>query len=301
MNFVLLSDFHLVSTNPSSRLDELTTTQFKKLLFVLSYARKYNCTILQSGDFFDAPRSWHLLPKVASYLYAFKDLPIYSIFGQHDTYLYSELTRNSTNLGILNKAGLIGILSRKPTTVSNCNIYGCSFGTKVPIPVPTENKRNVLVVHDHISDKPLFDHHKFKKAKRYLLKHKWFDLILAGDIHRKFKIILNDRMIVNTGPILRTKNTEYNRIHKPGFYVWNSETTALKWIQLPHDTTEEVFLNKTTNTSEFEQEKMMESIKAIKKADKYQAGSQLNQVLLSLFDEFNVEEEVRDELSELLG
>jgi len=301
MRFILLSDFHLVVNNPSSRIDNLLEYQFKKLAFILMYARKYKCVVLQAGDFSEVPRSWFLLPRLATFFTAFKDVDFYGVFGQHDTYLYSELTRDATTLGVLNKTGLIHILDRKPTIVDNCKLYGCSFGTKVPKVRKEKGFHNVLVIHDHISDKALFSHHKYRKAESYLLRKKRFRLILAGDIHRKFKVKKGKRRIVNTGPIIRTSNTDYNRRHRPGFYVWNSQSNKIKWVEIPHETTEEVFLNKVETEALSEQTHMIRAIDEIKKTDQYTVQARLGKVLVDMYDEFSVADEVQDLLADLLS
>lgn len=302
MNVITLSDFHLVHSNPSGRLDNLPKDQFRKLVFVLSYAHRYKCAVLQAGDFSDVPRSWYLLPRLAEIFASFPDVKWYGIFGQHDTYLYSELTRDATTLGVLNKTGLVTILENSPTIVGNLRLYGCSFGMKIP-KVKSKKKGflDVLVIHENVSDKALFNRHKFKNATAFLKRHKRYDLILVGDIHRKFKVKKGRRRLINTGPIIRTKNTDYNRTHKPGFYVWNTESNKVKWITIPHEPAEDVFLDKTIEFSEVEQAKIITSIEEIKQSDQYKVDSQLARVLIDMYDEFSVTNEVQDFLADLLS
>lgn len=299
MNFLLLSDFHLVTATPSSRLDDLPKSQFKKLIFILIYAKKYNCKIVQAGDLSEVPRSWYLLPRIAIYFKKYQ-AKYFGIFGQHDTYLYSELTRDATTLGVLDKTGLVTILGDEPVKVGNVRLWGASYGMKVPKIKKVKKLKDVLVVHDHISDKALFSSHRYKKAKTYLKKHKNFDLILAGDIHRRFRIKHGDRRIVNTGPIIRTDNTEYNREHKPGFYVWNSKTNKLKLVTIPHEKTEDIFLDKAYSNENDDASSIVRSIDLIRKSKEYKVTNRLSDVLLDLYDEYSVTDEVQDLLSELL-
>jgi predicted phosphodiesterase len=302
MNFILLSDLHFLITNPSSRLDNLPKTQFKKLYFIMKFAQTYNCKILQAGDFSDIPRSWELVSKLAIFFKKYSDIDIFTVFGQHDTYLYSELTRDATTLGVLNKTGCLTILDEIPIVVGNVRLFGASFGTKVPkIKKKIKGIKDVLVIHKSISDKPLFYNHQFTDAYSFLRKHKKYDLILAGDIHRKFKRKIKRRRIINTGPILRTRNTPYMRKHKPGFYVWNSETNKIKWIQIPHDKCEEIFLKKPELSTEGEQFRLIKSIEDIKESDEYKVTGELSTILGDVYDEFSITEEVQDLLAELLS
>ncbi len=299
MNFLLLSDFHLVTATPTSRLDDLPRTQFRKLIFILLYAQKHNCKIVQAGDLSEVPRSWYLLPRIAIYLKKYR-AKYYGIFGQHDTYLYSELTRDATTLGVLDKTGLVTILGDEPVKVGNVRLWGASYGRKVPKIKKVRNVKDMLVVHDHISDKALFSAHRYKKAKTYLKKHRNFDLILAGDIHRQFRIKLGSRRIVNTGPIVRTDNTEYNREHRPSFYVWNSRTNRIKTVIIPHEKTEEIFLDKAYDNERDDASSIVRSIDLIRKSKEYKVANRLSDVILDLYDEYSVTEEVQDLLSELL-
>ncbi len=154
MKFVLLSDVHLLYDNPIARKDIARETQLEKILFVLKYASSIKAVILQAGDMFDKPRSWRVLSSIIPILTDYK-VPIYSVFGQHDMYLYSEENKNATSLGVLASTGYVKLLdhyvysfyeAEKATTI---NIYGCSYGQEVPVPSAKKSrgKRNILVIH----------------------------------------------------------------------------------------------------------------------------------------------------------
>lgn len=245
MKLLLISDLHLLWDSPIARLDDAPAAQRQKLEFVLEYAKENDMVILQAGDFFDRPRSWMLLPIVIDLLKNY-GVKTYCVYGQHDTYMYSSETRDSTSLGILAKFGLVTILGSELTgsvhigrdpTVS---LYGCSFGQEVPEVVSDEF--NVLVIHAPIAESALFPGHDYVDARRFLKKHKNYDLTLCGDIHRFFCVEQDERFILNTGPMLRRTAEQYSFEHRPGFFTFDTGRIEerLDWVEIPHEPSEKV-------------------------------------------------------------
>jgi len=238
VKFIFLSDMHLLYQNPVGRVDNLVEEQWKKLQFVLEFAKNNDCIILQAGDFFDRPRSWQLLPITIDLLKKYQ-VRICSVYGQHDTYLYAEETRDRTNLGILQKVGLVEILTNEPVepikihSQDDVFIYGSSFGGEIPEP-SNPDAFNILVIHAPIADLPLFFGHEITLAKKFLLTHDKYDVILCGDVHRRFSARIGKRMIVNTGPMLRKEASEYNFSHSPEFAIYNTDIKELEWVGIPH-------------------------------------------------------------------
>lgn len=221
MNFVMLSDLHLDIEIPKARKDNLVQTQFEKLKHVIRFAQEKKALILQAGDFFNRPRSWYFLPMVVEFLKGFgHNLPmICSVFGQHDTYYYSESTRSNTMLGVLEKMGLVTILGDVPLICDEkVHVYGCSFGQEIPKPT---GPKNILVIHAPISqDKiPM----SFVPAEQFSDLYEEFDIVLCGDIHQAFFVKKGKRVIINTGPMLRREATEYNMNHTPFFYHYDGK------------------------------------------------------------------------------
>ena len=239
MKFILVSDFHLLSKTPVSREDNLVETQFDKLRFILGVAKEEGAVILQAGDFCDAPRSWYLLPELTDILKEY-GVPIYCVFGQHDTYMYNEETRGRTTLGVLQKAGLLTVLDPVIPIVlnnpvggdSDISVYGASFGTNLGR-VPSKGF-TVGVAHVSVSDRPLYPNHVYTDAKKYLDQNPEYDLILVADCHRRFEASdEKGRVLINTGPILRKEANEYNLTHMPKVVLFDTEKPMYKWIDVP--------------------------------------------------------------------
>lgn len=233
MKFVLLSDIHATSNSPVARKDDILEAFLHKFDFVLNLAKEQGAKILQAGDFFHRPRDWRLLGQVMDVLQIYHAVRIFTIYGQHDMYMYSDVDESPTTLNILDRADYVRVLSRKHVTfrTEDLNIYGCSWGEEVPKP---KGKTNVLVIHANISPKDYYPGQDYTSPEVFLKKHK-FDLILCGDIHRHFVATYKNRTLVNTGPMIRYDGSEYNMKHKPCAYIWDSETLALEKVTIPHE------------------------------------------------------------------
>lgn len=256
MKIVMISDLHLLAEQPQSRLDNAVEAQQEKFSFVLKYCFDNECILLCAADVFDKPRSWVLLPRIIDLLNKYR-VDFFTVFGGkgHDTYLYSDVGRESTNLGILEKSGLINILKEEPygEVLGRKNkflqIYGCSYGEEIP-KVKEKSFLSILVIHAPISDQGV-GIGDYINARKFLKMNKDYKIILCGDIHRKFLIEFNGRYIINTGPMFRKEATEYNFQHKPGFYVFDTEEFIFDWIEIPHKKAEKVLsrdhINKVKN------------------------------------------------------
>ncbi len=308
MKFVLLSDIHLSWENSVARKDNLYKVQFEKLGFVFDWAEKINAMILSAGDFFHRPRSWYLLPEVISFLLK-RQKTIYTVYGQHDTYLYSEATRDSTSLGILNKYGLVEIIDKhyeqrlflEDEDEERIALFGYSYGqdvndlelSKVP-----DWKVKILLIHAPISTAPLFPGHNITYADKFLEKHKEFDLILCGDIHQSFIIEKQGRFIVNCGPLLRREATEYNYKHKPHFLVYDTEARSIDQVIIPHETASKV-LSREHIIQEEQTELMLEDfIESVKTGEVESASFTEN--LWSFIKQNNIEQEIVNIISEVM-
>ena len=267
MKLLLISDLHLVVKNPVARIDDLTTTQFEKIEFIFNLAKENNAIIIQAGDFFDKPRSWSLLSLIIDFLKKF-DISVYCVMGQHDIYMYSELTKNRTNMGILNKTSLLNILNDKPAQVGEgadkVFLYGASYGENLP---RIQRLGFTLgVIHASISDRALWPDHKFTSADKYLADNPEYDVILVGDVHSCFSVKdKQGRYLINTGPILRKEANEYNFTHMPKIALFDTETKDLEWIDIPASVPELILSRSHIEYKEENDQMLDEFVSQIKK------------------------------------
>lgn len=304
MKIVLLSDCHIMAHNPVARLDDAHETSIRKFNYVLNRASDLDAIMFQAGDMFDRPRSWYLLPEMVDLLRHYKEkggVEVYSIFGHHDQYFYSHETRHTTNLGVLAEMGLVTILDEHPLMLrggdSKVIVYGVGEGEKVP-KIEGERKENIniLVIHDDISDRPLWPGHDHIQAERFLLRHKDFDLILCGDIHRHFLLQLGDRAIVNTGPMIRKTVDLWD--HEPCFYVYDTETRFLARKGIPYDLPE-VVLTRSYLDDKKENRDMLDDFVEAMKGGKVQ-GTSFKKNLKKFIEQNDIEQDIVDIISKTM-
>lgn len=233
MKLLLLSDIHLAVDNPIARLDNMVETQWDKLRYIFDYAEKNEIEyILQAGDFTHTKRSWSLLEKLSNYLMTKRTVvEIMLVKGQHDSF-YHQMGNHRTTTGVLISSGIVTLLDSKPINIGDeINIYGCSYGEEIP-EILNKSFFNILVIHAPIGDKP-YGNFEYSDAKRFLKKHKQYDLILCGDVHEKFIIEDKNRIICNTGVMLRHEASKQMMEHKPCFFVYHIDTNKIKEIIIP--------------------------------------------------------------------
>ncbi len=295
---VLLSDPHLDLEVPKARLDaDYIGTQTNKFRFVLSETVKRKALLCIAGDLCNRPRSWFFLPYITQLLVEQMPITVGCVFGQHDTYMYSESTRINTTLGELSAAGLVHIFGEKAWMGGGYCIYGCHYGQEPPMP-KSKDSHNVLVIHAPIAKKALWHDHEYMDAEKYLDEHKEYKLILCGDIHQQFHIEKKGRHIVNTGPLMRRSATTYNFKHKPSIAIYDGED--IEWIIVPHESGERV-LSREHIESEQNKIEILDDFIFDMKSVKVDEGVSLVDNIWKFVKENKVEQGVVDVLAETIG
>jgi len=264
MKFIILSDLHLTCNTPVARLDNIEETWKRKLKFVFDYAKLNEIGILVGGDFFDRPRDWKTTTEFLNLMENYQGVMVNSVFGQHDMYLYSK-DRYSTSLGLLIKANVISELNDNKFAeyseiAGRIHIYGCSWGQEIPEP---DGEVNILVIHKNIGAAPLFPGHEYTNADQFLRSHPEYQVIVCGDIHRRFVFADKGRVLVNPGPLLRMEATEYNMVYEPKFAILDIETQIVDWIDIPHEPAEKVLSRKNIENKKETESMLDEFIKNV--------------------------------------
>lgn len=292
---MLLSDIHATSKNPIARQDNILSVFYEKFIYVLHYAATHSIDILQAGDLFNRPRDWYLLHGLMALL---KDCSakIYSVFGQHDMYLYADKDNTPTSLGILAQSGQITILGPKPIKFKGkVYVYGASWSD--PIPVPS-GRTNILVIHAPICDAPLFPGHEYRNAKGFARKHNDYDLILTGDIHRRFEHLIGDTWIVNTGPMLRLEAAEYNLSHEPCFYIYDTKAKIISREVIPHPPAKDVLSRVHIEAKQHINEILNEFITSLQEMP--DISSDITENVVRYIDKENVNQKVKRIITEVM-
>lgn len=207
--------------------------------FVFKLASDLGAAIICAGDVFNTSRDILALFKFLSVTMRFPDVPFYTVYGQHDSYMRNKKVIN--NLAILARSGVIKLLGSKPIKYGDCFLYGCNWGDKFPTPkhFRRDPYRNVLAAHAPITRQSLFPGHKFKETMGWIDKHcNLFDFIVMGDIHRSSFHYYNTKnkkigVFANTGPMMRLEVTKYMKTHKPKVVVYDSTNRTFEVIEIP--------------------------------------------------------------------
>lgn len=268
MRLAFLSDPHLISksSNPIARKDNCFKTSLRKFKEVCKYCGGRNIPLFIAGDLTDIPRSWYLLFRLISIIQN-TNVEIYAVFGQHDTYLHSEQSRSTTILGILARFGLVKLLNSSrpeqiitPGGVDNYsryisgvkyssfdeviysfNVYGLNYGQNFGELEVNSPGPNILIIHAPIGKNLKFEGYT---PKEILKAFSFFDIIHCGDIHQTFWKSDGDRVIVNSGPLIRKTADKEMFKHKPGFWIYNCEEDIWKYRIVKHIPAKDVLSRK---------------------------------------------------------
>ena len=304
----LLSDPHWMLRSPVGRTDDILVALKRKWTALLDWCAAKQAPLLIAGDFTHGPRSWYLLPELLRFLSEW-DVRIYVIFGQHDTYMYSEATRSATVLGALIAAGVVEPLGVWGTELyEDVKVFGCNYGETVDeleeVRV-TSAEINILVVHQMIVPNKVWStQEEYIYAPEFLNKNPQFDLILCGDCHRKFKFNSVDRkkrIICNTGPLARYEADAYNFKHEPGFFVYDTDERKAVWHTLPHGKAENVLSRSHLDKEEIRSAQLDEFIHAVR-SGKVRKGAKFIDNLRALIAKENARDvrEVKQILAETI-
>ena len=308
MKIVCLGDLHLLWDKPIARRDDAHQVQKKKVKFVMDWAMRHRAIVIQPGDFFDTARSWHLTSAYSSFFSRYKHhdgVSVNAIFGQHDTYMYSERTRNATGLGVLIANDLVNLLNDEPTGFDGVHVYGASFGQDIP-EVRDKDKLNVLAVHKMIVDEKLWpDQEDYIYAEDFLEEYMDYDLIICGDCHRRYNFMRKGRIILNSGPLFRKEADDYNlNKARPGFYIYDTDDRNLDFVEVPHEPADKVLSRAHLDRQEEANEAMEEFINSINFTEVGEKNKNKNvdfiSNLVGFLERNEMEQGVKDILSELM-
>jgi DNA repair exonuclease SbcCD nuclease subunit len=222
---ILTSDWHLREDTPISRTDDFWKAQWKKVDWVASLQKKYNCPVLHAGDLF---HHWKPSPYLISM--TAKHLPnqFRTIYGQHDLPQHNLELKHKSGIHALNSTLNIekfqvlkeASWGQEPTNGS----YSFWF--------ENGSTKEILVWHKHIykTIEP-WPGCESPRAIELLKKYPQFDLILTGDNHIPFVQKYKGRLLVNPGSLMR-QNAEQIE-YKPRVYFWFADTNEVVKKYIP--------------------------------------------------------------------
>lgn len=220
MRLLLTGDWHYTNKTPVSRTDNYHLALCDKIKQIFHIAHRENVdAILQPGDFTDTP-----FLDYKNYITLFNlindncnDIPIYTIFGQHDL---KYRNKGNTPLDALHHSLDNFHADFYFAPFNDIDIYGVSYGEEIP-KIANPKIFNVLVIHKMILYKKEENWQEdYDLGTEFLTKNK-FDLIISGDNHQSFIIKKNNKCLINCGSLMRSTIEQID--HKPCFYIFDTD------------------------------------------------------------------------------
>lgn len=307
MKILLTGDWHITKTSPKKRIDNYPLQL--KILHILNFAKEKNCSlILQPGDFFDSHKANDYLKRaVIKMLRDVNNIPICTVFGQHDLRYHSSDTKN-TPLRVLEAAGVIDIigyrrgtplvLNTSPPKIihSDVHIYGASWFEDIP--KVTTKGINILVIHKMIiKDKLLWEGQEDATKGNILLRKHNFDLIVSGDNHQSFTISNGKKHLVNCGSLMRMTTAQLD--HKPVVYIYDTKDKSLEKHYIPIEPADKVF-DLSTIEKEKKENKELEAFISHLKSDAKIEGLDYAKNLKGYLKENTIEQGTLDIIEEVI-
>ena len=236
MKFLIIGDLHIRATNPRYRIDDYYSTLMRKLKWIFDLAKKENCgAILQPGDFFDSPDQSNKVEIDLINLLKEKDIPIYTVLGQHDLRFRQPTNVALTKFDVLNK---VCIVNKNGIDLgNNVHIYGASWEEEIP-KIKDTKVISILVMHRMvIKDKSLWPGQTdYTTAKSILLRYVDYYLIVSGDNHNSFMATTTTEkkqgsVLLNCGSLMRT--TVAQREHRPCIWIYDVDLHSFKQHFIP--------------------------------------------------------------------
>lgn len=296
MKLLLLSDAHCRYLAPENRIDKdfFNDVVLRKLKAVVDIANEQDVdALLQAGDLFDSSDPTRYVCAEVIKVLKRSNAPIYTVLGQHDVAFRALEDITRTGAYLLESTGVIQIvgLNKKPVYAPvGMMISGLSFEQDYD-PQPVEKSDtvnfNILVAHATVGEKPLYPGDESESVRRFIKKHKNFDLVLLGDVHTEFQDDFLGTQVFNTGPLIRKSIAE--KLQKPNVIIYDTETRKYERIEVPHKPWREVF-----NLQEEKKEadsKLEEFIQAIKNEKKQTVSFEDN--LVKYYEQHKVSEDAK--------
>lgn len=237
MKIIGCPDLHIREKRPENRTDkDYFQAQFEKIEWILKFAASNDAVIFFPGDVFDSPtQSNFVLQKYINLFYAYSQISIGAVAGQHDM-RYHSTDPGNTALAVLDAAHVLYSF-KGPQCFEDVTVYGCNFGEAIP--EITSGGFNILVIHKMIVDDKLWEgQEEFEYAPNILRKNN-FDLIISGDNHKAFHVQAGKKFLFNCGSLMRSTTAQLE--HIPQIVLFDTDTKGYEIVPIPVKPISEVF------------------------------------------------------------
>ena len=233
-----LTDLHITSSTPSSRVDDYADAIFKKVEFVFNEAASHGGIVVIGGDIFHTPTQPDFIKSRFIELCNMYPVDIYSIWGNHDLLYYNFDFADRCSLELLFKCGALKRLGEEPVDLGNgWRISGQTLLKGLP-DVPD---KTLVFSHcyftQHFTDKLFLTEGEVESSKAHA--------IFMGHDHTQYPLLdISGTTLVRPGSVSRGAANKDNESKIPSYAVFDFQTGLARYCAIPHKPFSEVFREK---------------------------------------------------------
>lgn len=238
MKFLITGDWHITNLPPINRIDNYEEAIFNKVNWLLTTAKKHNCTaVLQPGDMTDKYSLPDYLKRRYVMLFLSHGIKIITIPGQHDLRYHINKIEN-TAFGVFN-AAYTQVASSTPIELGdNVDVYGAGWKSQIP-EIKNKDVYNILLIHKMVIDNvKLWAEQKEYIMSATLATQYGYDIVVSGDNHNSFLYDKGNEILFNCGSLMRSTSAQMN--HRPVCYVLDMQDMSYEPIYIPVDNIDDV-------------------------------------------------------------
>ena len=255
-----ISDVHVDSKMPDSRVDDIITTLKDKLVDILNKCIAENVKyVFFEGDVVNRVQCpFEPITMLADILLRFREegMRCFSILGNHDIVRNSLENLDKSPIQILFKLGVLEHINLETRVIINDTVLLTAVDyTEYPIKADKFFSSNILLAHMFYGKSGFLSDEKHNLTDTNILDL-GYDLVVLGHDHEDYNdVIVGSTKIVRHGSVLRGTSHNYNFTRKPNFIVIDDikNPKEVRRIEIAHrdykDVASEYILNKKTFSS----------------------------------------------------
>lgn len=255
-----ISDVHVDSKMPDSRVDDIIVTLKDKLVDILNKCVNENVKyVFFEGDVVNRVQCpFEPITMLADILLQFKQkgMQCFSILGNHDIVRNSLENLDKSPIQILFKLGVLEHINLDTRVIFNDNVLLTAVDyTEYPIKADSSYTVNILLAHMFYGKSGFLSDEKHNLIDNNILDL-GYDLVVLGHDHEDYEdVVVGSTKIVRHGSVLRGTSHNYNFTRKPNFVIIDdiNKPKEVRRIEIAHrdykDVASEYILNKKTFSS----------------------------------------------------
>jgi len=252
-----ISDIHIDSVSPPSRIDDMCQTCINKLEDALEKFKSYNVKyVFLEGDITNRISiPYFPLNYLINTFIRYKEagIKLFSICGNHDIMRNSMDYLDRSPIQVLFNSGLVTHINLENRVVINDDILITPVDyPEYPIPeADGKYKTNILLCHAFINANEFMsdERHNIKTEDIQRLK---YGIIIAGHDHEEYENIkIGNTLVIRHGSLLRGTSHDYNFNRHPNVLIFedihNINNETIKKVEVAHKPYKDVVSNYVLN------------------------------------------------------